>query len=479
MNDDLEPLDPRLRSYLRSRAEVLIPPDLSVIAFDRVRQGGPRSRVGFGRRWATVSGIAAALLIAAISFTLGSRPPVPPTTRDSPQPSEAAIASPDRPPSPTPTTTSGQTATDDFPTSVMEMPVVSLAEAKTLLNEGRLDGRAVAVKGYWINAMVSKPVFSSVGYVGQVCTDRGNGQSECHGGSAPPGAETLSPVLVDDTAAQYKIWSRELYEHFPDGYPVVLVGHANDPRSWQCPADTRAQCRRQFMVDRVAWFVGREIALTTPEGEVTPASPSMSMDEIRTAVGSDDLLTAWVGVASGAPAIDPRFHRVRSDVTWIVRSLRPDDVITDPTRAVDVWLVDDATGGVQGPVALDMPVDYQPGRFRPQAVLTGRSLDDGAYFMIETKDGLPVQELFLDFWQEPDGRRLLRADMTAVLEPGTYVVRASQTSFDVPSVEHPDECTTEFDLDALEDLRLEAAFDGRGPCVWREPTFDERAPVTQ
>ncbi|MEX2548130.1 MAG: hypothetical protein WD830_10130 [Chloroflexota bacterium] len=473
----LEPLEPRLRGYLHARGAVDVPPEFAAQALEGVRSDGPRPWF-FARRWTAVAGIAALLVLAAITFAPGSRPNVP--VDESLRPSDAAQASP--------------TATeldDEFPDSVLGMPVLSVGDANALLVEGRIYGRAVAVKGYWIHAMLhscprpgrfQNPLeercirqdFSSIGYRGFTCTESSDGSGLlCHSNVAPVGARTLEPLMLIETGAKEALWRNFNEDSYPDGIPSVLIVHVGDPRAWQCPSELRDECRRQFVVDRVAWTAGAGSSLTMPDTEVRP---ELSIAELEIIIGEASLISAQPMLASDAPAVDPRFQASGDDILWIARSLR-DTLVNDPTRALDVWLVDDETASARS-IGLEQPADYQPGEFRAQAAERVGPIDHHLipFFRVELPDGTPVQDLFVSSYSSSRGDSVSEqhAGLPALLEPGTYVVRAWRTAYVNRFVsEHPDECVTEFDIAALEVVRLEAAFPVTGACSWREPTFED------
>ena len=144
-----------------------------------------------------------------------------------------------------------------FPATVGGMPVVSVAQAATLLDAGNLDGRAIAVAGYYFS--VAMPCPAPQGYVGPLegwcrrvafaddaagatmCT-YGADAMECH---APPSGVRLAPWFVPETSGPLP-----QLEHAP--VPLVLVGHADDARQLQCSPETQAECADAFVVDRVA-----------------------------------------------------------------------------------------------------------------------------------------------------------------------------------------------------------------------------------
>lgn len=485
MSDDFEPLEPSLRSYLRARGNVDVPDDLLARAAERVHSESAHPRMTRAR-WPVAAAVAVVVALAIVTFALGSRPNLLPDG----SPGATAVGLSSAEPSPSDSATPPPSV---FPLTVLGMPVIEVPHASRLLDEGRLDGRAVAVRGYWIQSLVpscpapgryvtplerwcSYSVLSDVAYEGVTCGDGRNGSNYCQSNAPPAGATTLQPILTNDTGASEGLWRSFGNETWKAGIPAVLIGHADDPRAWHCPAETRDDCRREFVVDRLAWSMGSNVDLAAPSGEV---HPQMSLDDVQGLVGPGELLAAWAGSAAEAPAIDPRLGGVPT-LVWIIRTLREEDDSDDPTRGVDVWLIEDIDGSITKSLSLDVGDDYQPGTFRAQAWIRSNSGNTEVHYVIDA-GAATVQYLQPSGWQmsgESQSARLLPG-LAAVLEPGTYVVRASQSDLRIPSTYPRDQCSSEFDLDALEDLLLEVAFDGRGPCVWREPTFEEPGLVTQ
>lgn len=489
MSDPFEPIEsvePEVAAYLRSRGNVKVPADLLARTVDRIHTEavGTRPRLA---RWQAFAAVAAAVVLAVVTFTVGSRPNLPPDG----SPRATAVSQASTRPSPTQSATSASSAPTDFPESVLGMPVVSIREVRSMIDEGQLDGRVVAVRGYWIQPLVhscpassrfiaplerwcSFDVFSDIGYAGWNCIILGQGQSECHGNAPPVGTMTLSPIALGD-AGGMDVLSRS-FRDATDGIPAVLLGHAQDPRAWQCPTDIHDQCAREFVVDRVAWVAGEtaEISQTDPS---LAARMSVADVAAAVAVAPFELLTAQVLIASEAPGVDPRLHTAGRDLVWVARSIREHPSgSADGTRSVDVWLIDDATGGVTWHLGLEMGSNYVPGRLLAQSAERGSSSGDGVdtFYRVELPDGAPVQDLTNGGWSSSAGSVTRRhPGLPSILEAGNYVVRAWRTTYDDRFLEeHADECVTEFTITPLEEVRLEAAFPSRGPCEWRSPTFE-------
>ncbi|MEO8208673.1 MAG: hypothetical protein ABI598_06530, partial [Chloroflexota bacterium] len=123
----------RIRAYLRVRADVSVPDDL------RWPNAGAMPR----RRWAIVSagawgrlavaGLVMAVVVVGVSLNLPTRtgpggPSIPPVSGSAPPAGQSDAT---------------------FPSEVAALPVISVADAVELLKSGELDGRAIAVAGYY------------------------------------------------------------------------------------------------------------------------------------------------------------------------------------------------------------------------------------------------------------------------------------------------------------------------------------------
>jgi hypothetical protein len=131
-----------------------------------------------------------------------------------------------------------------FPATVLGMPVVSVAEAGRLLADGTLDGREVAVGGYFSEA--APPCPQPDGYFGPLedpChfvgfADNIDGARLCISMAAPglpcqsTGTGPVDPWLFSATSGG----DSGLVEVDQGPIAVVFVGHVADSRQFQCLA---------------------------------------------------------------------------------------------------------------------------------------------------------------------------------------------------------------------------------------------------
>ncbi len=396
--------------------------------------------------------------------------------------------------SPTPTSSPDSTIVDGFPKSVLGMPVLAVGDALGLIGDGSLDGRAVAVRGWFMQSLLSCPapprfmaplegachgeMFASGNFQQMTCQDFPDGHSECHSNAPPPGVEVLSPFVVTETSGGHRLWqasSAPGLDRF--GVPAVLVGHARDPRTWHCPVETRPACASAFVVDRVAWVDGEMLEVAPPDQRVPQV---MTFPEAQAAAGLEGELIAALALKAGdAPTIDPRLHGVGDNTVWILRALRPDSALdaADPTRAVDVRETDDATFQVIVSTGLELDAAYEPARLLVQATRRGAADNDDIYpfYRVERLDGTGLQQDMVSGWSSGDDTvARYGAGLAVVLEPGDYVVRAWRATVDRDETmgEPRDECTTDISLDPLSQVRVEVSFPELGRCTWVAPTFE-------
>lgn len=375
------------------------------------------------------------------------------------------------------------------------MPVLAVGDALGLIGDGSLDGRAVAVRGWFMQSLLSCPapprfmaplegachgeMFASGNFQQMTCQHFPDGHGECHSNGPPPGVEVLSPFVMTETSGGDRLWqapSAPGLDHF--GVPAVLIGHARDPRLWQCPPETRSACASAFVVDRVAWVAGETLEVVPPDQGVPQG---MTLDEVEAAAGLEGKpLTAAALKMGVVPRIDPRLHGVGDSTVWVFRALRSDagSDAADPTRAVDVRLIDDATGQVIASTGLEMDAAYKPARLLVQAIRRGATDNDEIhpFYRVERLDGTGLQQDWVSGWSSGDDTvARYGAGLAAVLEPGDYVVRAWRATVDRDETmgEPRDECMTEISLDPLNELHVEASFPDEGPCTWVAPTFED------
>ncbi len=183
-----------------------------------------------------------------------------------------------------------------FPSEIDGLPVISVADAAGLLGSGKLDGRAVAVAGYGNEMPVSCPYPGR--YVGpleswchftavtdtlssaRLCEPYGENGTRC----GMPSATYLSPFFMPETSGDVQSWQTG-----QEPVALVLIGHAGDPRQWQCTAATQDECASAFVVDRVAWAQGREVPVVVPQtGDQQTGqaiTPRMTLAQVAAAIG--------------------------------------------------------------------------------------------------------------------------------------------------------------------------------------------------
>jgi hypothetical protein len=461
MNDP----DERIHRYLRSRADVTVPADL------RLPSTTEDARRLTGRWFAVRSvGSVAAVMVAAMiigAVVLGGLPPAGPGSTGPDANASASLTSP---------------IGSEFPLTVSDMPVVSVGQAADLLQRGSLDGRAVAVAGYFFQVAMSCP--APMRYYGSlelwcgftIFTDDVASASLClYGGnstscSAPSGTP-LEPVLVAETSGALASTSGR------KPVPLVFIGHAGDARQWQCPTESQHACGRAFVVDRVAWAAGDDVPLSAPrpwdQTTQKPLVRRLTVDQAITALEhSDEVLAAAAFRAGDISSVDPRWNLVGDDIVWIVRSIHGGASSTGTTRSVTVSLIDDATGKLLEAHDLALDPSYRPARLWMIATTTGVECCTGnvfPYYSIRTGDGAALHDGIVQ------GGAYGRDNVTTygpgaplVLNQGTFSVTAWQATIDGGIIGSPmDACTTEISLGHLDDLMLEARF----PAIGRSCTF--------
>jgi hypothetical protein len=260
----------------------------------------------------------------------------------------------------------------------------------------------------------------------------------------------------------------------PGGAATVLIGHVGDARLWHCPAESRTKCARQFVIDRVAWIAGESLELA-PSGDGSAAQMTVQ-DAVAAAGIESEVLSATVMPARDLTTADPRLHGVGNDPVWVLRAVRAGQGIgEDPSRAIDIVVVEDGTGEVVAAISQELAEDYEPATLLVQATTPSSQQAVTPFYRVERLDGSGVQEMRLDSaWGSPNESVIRRGPgLPAVIDPGEYVVRVWRASVAPDDSVGParDECFTQTSVSALEELRLEAAFPDSGHCTFVTPTF--------
>jgi hypothetical protein len=461
--------DERIRRYLRSRADVPVPDDLRWPSAHTARR--PRLALRTSVRWA---GLAAAVIVAAVVVRQAAISGPPPSGTS---PSPAAPTAPA-------VVTVSPPVEAPFPSSAAGLPVVTVAQADHLLQDGSLDGRAIAVAGYFFQMFPSCP--GPAGYVGQLerwCrfvafADDAASATLCVNSMScdgPPTGTSLAPFFMPETSGALPEASGQ------EPMPLVLIGHAGDARQWQCAADTQDACGQAFVVDRIAWADGHEVPFGAPPSSDqvtgTPLAPRLSLDQATSALGSGtEVLAAAAFRARDIATIDPRWNLAGDDIVWLVRSIREGDASAGATRPVTVSLVDDATGRLMDEHDLALGTAYRPARLWTIATTKGIdccAADRYAFVRVSNDEGPTIHEGMIGGGEYGSGDSTTYGpDRPLVLTPAAYTVTVWLAGLDgVAGATPAARCTTGIDLRPLDELMLEAVFPAAGQaCAFGPPS---------
>jgi len=384
--------------------------------------------------------------------------------------------------------TTGTPPDASFPSTVAGMPVLSVADAAGLLQAGRLDGRAVAVAGYYSSMALPCPypgryvgplegwcrlvAFTDSRASAQLCAGGGNGMS-----CSEPSVTNLAPFFMTET-------SGDPFSYLAGGATgqpaaLVLIGHVGDPRQWQCASATQAQCASAFVVDRIARADGHDVPPTAPQpgdqqaGKVI--TPRMTLAQVAAAAGlGDELLTAAALPRPDVATVDPRWNLAGDSIVWIARSLAPTAESSESSPET-VWLVDDATGQVIDSHPLQLAADYRPARLWQMATVHGLDCCTGDVrpsYRVTSADGTAVYEGMVrgDASGGQDGTTFGGGygSTPLVLPAGSYSVAAWLVPYSSGGVAGAPrgECTTQVTLAPLGDVRLNADFPSGKACTF-------------
>ena len=467
--------DELIRGYLKSRSDVSAPADL----IDRALVSQPTRRFGANFGFAGLAAAVGSAFVLGLVVILGSGVLLAP----GPTETTASTVSTSQPSGTGPQTPA---PSGPFPGSVAGMPVLSVGQALDLLHSGGLNGRVVAVAGYFAEVQPPCPypgrqlgplenwcriaAFTDVEADARMCTPNGSNGELC---SAPSGP-SLAPFFMSETSGV------EATQPFSqrDPIPLVVIGHAGDPRQWQCMVDKQSGCASAFVVDRIAWASGQDVPVTAPQTghQISGAiiSPRMTLDGVVAALHpAGEVLTGAAFDAGDTATVDPRFNLAGDALVWVVRSLQPSGDAAGPTRGVTVSLVDDASGAVLGTNDLAMAADYQPARLWIQAVAPFECCpgDQPFPFFSVMSGSQTLHEGIVDGTASGAGRLTQYAPRTpVVLDAGEYNVTAWLSALPLqgagPSPSPSKPCLAEVVLRPALDAHLQATFAKDESCSW-------------
>lgn len=391
-----------------------------------------------------------------------------------------------------PPTQPGPDGPAGFPPTAFGTRVISVGEALALTGSGVVDGRAMAVGGWWIADLpMSCPYpgrstlpiegycttdhLSSAPYESYTCQTNPDGSGGCHSNPVPPGVQVMPALMLQETAGADGL-SRVPDAHFKNGTPVVLIVHVGDLRSRQCPAGSQDACSAKAIVDRIAWVAGEDVESGARIDILTALTPDEAVFASRF---EGTLFTAFPVRLGEAWTIDPRFHGIGDDPVWVIRGSpnEPPRAPEDPSRAIEVRLVDDGTSTVVFTGRMAPGADYVPARLLVQATepegVAGNGT--GVYYRVESSDALPVgliEARMGPTMQSADDPRNRSIGAPVLLDPGNYLVRVWRALVPGDGHAHFNECTQQVSLAALGEVAIEAAFADEGDCSFVTPTFE-------
>jgi hypothetical protein len=370
------------------------------------------------------------------------------------------------------------------------MPVVTVAQATQLRDSGQLNGRDVAVGGWFVEEFPPcAPVLGVYTSALEDCeiasfADSKETAEVCPNGACHLGHTDMAPWLLNDTLQGITDYGGA---DDVSPIPVVVIGHAADPRAWDCLPVNEDRCWRDFVADQIAWPVGNGFQQSFSAYDCTYArklAPMMNLNSVAAALGTDEQMTSAAATTLNCVAtIEPRWNRTGSQVVWVVHSVPTQSDAADPTRPVTVSLVDDATGTVIDRQSLAIAGDSKPARLWVTAtrhnVDPNDHVDFGAFLRISDQGGATLED------DELGGVYGNRASLVAgpdvvLLDPGSYLLDAwlAHRSSDYPPSGTPGppigECTSEHTFFAGDDVLLNADYQGHHDCTWMQapqPSF--------
>jgi hypothetical protein len=242
--------DDRLDAAYTARSEGHpTPSDLTATTIRAIRSGARPTTVS---RWPRILAAAAAVIVVVGGLAiagLGSRGPNLGAATPSDAAAEATV-------SPAASESSGAAAAS-APTEVAGLKVISVNDAIAIRD--RVDRRELAVRGWYMAMPLPCPsmVPGPSSPIEPTCDNEiswlmRDDEDLSLPGSGRPNGPAIHAYLGDVGGLAT-----------PSPVDVVVIGHFDDRRTAQCPADAKAACRDAFVVDRICWVDGTELELSS------------------------------------------------------------------------------------------------------------------------------------------------------------------------------------------------------------------------
>jgi hypothetical protein len=342
------------------------------------------------------------------------------------------------------------------------LPLLTVDEASRLLFDGKLDGRLVTVFGWWMEGMpMSCPYTPFAPALSTRCVLRAFADQHLQlatytestyswsGGQQRVGL--LVPAMVSETSVGVQPESpvQPTTRNPTPAQRVVVIGHAGDPRLWQCRPQDREGCGDIFVVDRIAWVEGVDAPLKTGFSEV---AASLTPDEAVAATGADPAQVVSVLALRGEDVgtIDPRLSGGDASAVWVIRFAGTPDEFG--TADATTYVVDDASATVLSSVPLQVDAHYAP------ALLT--------IYVDDERTPAGGEWGYANYSIIGPNGPISRGNSAAMaLNPGTYTLRGNITGDITPPPPGPP-CETQVELAANDDVWWRVAFAQDGSCTW-------------
>jgi hypothetical protein len=375
---------------------------------------------------------ASVLLVCGVFLVACTSNPAP-TNSSGPTNSPGSSSTPGATATPAPSPTLGEPDDRGFPTSILGLPVHTVAGINELVAQGKLDGRLAAVAGYWSQQALPCAFQPHIAVLSGYCA----------GGTfadTPEAAEAgtdrdAAPVVVPETAGDLNSGA------FGSPKQVVLIVHAGDSRAYQCAPADREACQSRLVVDYVPWMDG------------TPLAIGWYLDAISEGVHSgEQVLSLFQLAGTDMSGVEPRMMAARLGLVVFVRLITgtPDaDGISDGVER----LVSIDTSQVVAEEPLQVDPGYSPARVVLDAL---------------PPDGVSNAQFLYGISIGPDviaGGALDSSTPPLVLEPGDYIVHGSVNSGAI--VQDPLPCELPLSLEAGADVAYYAQFDRPSGCTWQ------------
>lgn len=378
---------------------------------------------------------ASVLLVCGVFLVACTSNPAP-TNSSGPTNSPGSSSTAGATATPAPSPTLGEPDDRGFPTSILGLPVHTVAGINELVAQGKLDGRLAAVAGYWSQQALPCAYQPHIAVLSGYCA--GGTFADTPEAAQSGNDRASAPVVVPETSGSLTVGTG------PMGSPqqVVLIVHAGDGRAWQCAAEERDACKSRLVIDDVAWLNGVPLEIAWHDDAVTKGvKPGEQVVSLFQLAGTD------------LNGVEPRMMAARLGLVVFLRLISgtPDaDGISDGVERL--------VSMDRSQVVAEEPLQVDPGYNPARVVLDAKPPDgldqSGFRFGIKLGD-LVIAQGLLDSSLSP-----------FALAPGDYTVSSGVETGAI--LTHYPSCDGSLSLGAGDDVAFYADWPLRGDCTWKE-----------